>query len=255
MKKFFKIVGIIVGVLLVIIIGIGIYGYFQGQKMIEVAKEKALRVENFQSNDSDEYMQHSIRFNKAGNYNEGFKYLDKAVELDPKLHLGYRGYMKLRFLRDFNGALLDFDRLDTLTPNFNDAPWGENIDFLRGECYYGNKEYQKAIDCFKLNIKNQKEDWADIQSFVYLGMCEYELGNYGNAIIEFEQALRQSDKTPEAYFYLSKVYKAKNNLPKARECLVKSKEYLSYKRDDPYNEYLNEIYLADIIELEKQYAQ
>ena len=62
--------------------------------------------------------------------------------------------MKLRFLRDFDGALADFNRLDSLTPSFNDAPCGENIDFLRGECFFGKKDYNKAIKHFNLNIEN-----------------------------------------------------------------------------------------------------
>ena len=206
-------------------------------------------------NNSNIYFEQSVAFNKYGYHDKGFELLDQAVELEPKMHLGYRGYMKLRFLRDFDGALSDFNRLDTLTPDFNDAPWGENIDFVRGESHFGNNDYKKAIECFQRNIENQSEGWADIQSFVYLGMCEYELGNYAKAIINFNKALEQSDKTTEAYFYLSKVYKATDSLPKAREFLEKAKENLSYKRDDPYNEYLNEIYLNDIIELEKQYAQ
>ncbi|AFL79610.1 Tfp pilus assembly protein PilF [Aequorivita sublithincola DSM 14238] len=255
MKKFFKITGIIFGIILIGIIGIGIYGFIKVQGMNKKSAEKAQSVESFTSTDSNEYMQYSIRFNKAGDYNQGFKYLDKAVELDPTLHLGYRGYMKLRFLRDFDGALSDFNRLDSLTPNFNDAPWGENIDFLRGESYYGKKEYEKAIVCFKRNIVNQTAGWADIQSFVYLGICEFKLRNYESSIAEFKKALEQSDKTTEAYYYLSKVYRELDSLPKAREYLEKSKQTLNYKINDPYNEYLTEIYLSNINDLEKQYAE
>ena len=72
-----------------------------------------------------------------------------------------------------------------LTPNVSDAPWGEDIDFLRGECYFGKKDYPKAIEMFNRNIKTQKEDWVDIHTFVYLGICEYELGDYEKAITEF----------------------------------------------------------------------
>lgn len=201
---------------------------------------------------SDNYFEQSVAYNKYGYHDKGFELLDQAVALDPKLHLGYRGYMKLRFLRDYNGALADFNRLDSLTPNFNDAPWGENIDFLRGECHYGNKDFQKAIDAFQLNIDNQDPGWADIQSFVYLGMCEYELGNYEKAITELHNALEQSDKTPEAYYYLAKVYKALDNLPEARKNILKAREHLVYKRTDPYNEFLNEIYPLEVDELENE---
>ena len=207
----------------------------------------------FQNPDnSDIYFEQSVAYNKYGYHDKGFELLDQVVDLQPKLHIGYRGYMKLRFLRDYDGALADFNRLDSLTPNFNDAPWGENIDFLRGECHYGNKDYQKAIDAFQLNIDNQDPGWADIQSFVYLGMCEYKLGNYEKAVTDLNKALEESDKTPEAYFYLAKVYKAIDSLPQARENIIKAKENMAYKRTDYYNEYLNEIYLSevDVVETE-----
>jgi tetratricopeptide (TPR) repeat protein len=169
LKKFFKIVGIIIGIILILVIGIAIYGHFKGKEMIENTKENSRRIENFESKNSDEYMEYSVvKFNKAGDFHTGFIYLNKAVELNPTSHLGYRGWIRLRKIRDYDNALSDFDRLDSLTPNFVDAPWGEDIDFLRGECYFGKKNYPKAIELFNRNIKNQKEDWADIHSFVYL---------------------------------------------------------------------------------------
>lgn len=251
MKKFFKIFGYIVGIILVIAIGFGIYLYFWNENRIEKSKELSQRIENFESEDSDEYMEYSVHLNKAGDFENGFKYLNKAVELDPKLHLGYRGWIRLRKMRDFDKALEDFDRLDSLTPNFVDAPWGENIDFLRGECFFGKKEYQRAIELFNRNIKNQKEGWADIQSFVYLGLCEYELGNYEKAISEFERALNQSEYVPESFFGMVKAYQKLGQIEKAKENLSKAESNIHYKRDDIYNEFLNEIYMSEIQEFKQ----
>lgn len=251
MKKFFKIFGYIVGIILVIAIGFGIYLYFWNENRIEKSKELSQRIENFESEDSDEYMEYSVHLNKAGDFENGFKYLNKAVELDPKLHLGYSGWIRLRKMRDFDKALEDFDRLDSLTPNFVDAPWGEDIDFLRGECFFGKKEYQRAIELFNRNIKNQKEGWADIQSFVYLGLCEYELGNYEKAISEFERALNQSEYVPESFFGMAKAYQKLGQIEKAKENLSKAESNIHYKRDDIYNEFLNEIYMSEIQEFKQ----
>ena len=252
MRKFFKILGIIIGIILIIIIGIGVYGHFKGKKMIKNAQEHSRKIENFESTDSDEYMEYSVRFNKAGDFKKGFKYLDKAVELNPSLHLGYRGWIRLRKIRDFDKALIDFDKLDILTPNFIDAPWGENIDFLRGECYFGKKDYLKAIELFNRSIENQKEDWADIHSFVYLGLCEYELGNYEKANTEFLRALKQSKYTPESFFGMAKAYYKLGYIEKAKENILKAEENIAYKREDVYNEFLNEIYLSEILEFKQQ---
>jgi tetratricopeptide (TPR) repeat protein len=252
LKKFFKIVGIIIGVILILVIGIAIYGHFKGKEMIKKANDNSRKIENFESQDSDEYMEYSVHFNKSGDFKKGFKYLNKAVELEPEMHLGYRGWIRLRKMRDFDKALSDFERLDNLTPKFIDAPWGENIDFLSGECYFGKKEYKKAIELFNLNVKNNKEDWVDIHTFVYLGLCEYKLGNYEKAISEFERALNQSEYTTESFFGISKAYYKLGNIEKAKENILEAEKNIHYKRDDIYNEFLNEIYLSEIIELKKQ---
>lgn len=252
MKKFFKIVGIIIGIILILVIGIAIYGHFKGKEMIENAKENSRRIENFESKNSDDYMEYSVvKFNKAGDFHTGFIYLNKAVELNPTSHLGYRGWIRLRKIRDYDNALSDFERLDSLTPNFVDAPWGEDIDFLRGECYFGKKNYQKAIELFNRNIKNQKEDWADIHSFVYLGHCEYELGNYEKSITEFQRALKQSESVPESYFGMAKAYRKLGETEKAKDNILKAEEIIHYKRDDVYNEFLNEIYLSEVLEFKE----
>ncbi|PCH75940.1 MAG: pilus assembly protein PilF [Flavobacteriaceae bacterium] len=197
---------------------------------------------------SDAYFEQSVPFNKRGDFATGFDLLNKAVALDPTGHLGYRGYMKLRFLRDYKNALIDLNTLDSLTPNFSDAPWGEDIDFLRGECYVGMKEYQKAIGCFNRNIKENKEDWVDLNTFVYLGICEHELGNYKRAIVAYKRALKQSMYTPEAHFGLAKIYLKLDDLVKVNEHLLKAEKWIDYKREDRYKEFQNEIYLWEITE-------
>ena len=252
MKKFFKIPGILIGVAIVGAIGFIFYLSFLIKKDTEKGTEFSQRVENFESRDSKEYMSYSIHLNKAGDFENGFKYLNKAVELDPKQHLGYRGWIRLRKMRDYDKALLDFDRLDSLTPNYVDAPWGENIDFLRGECHFGKKDYPKAIELFNRSIKNQNEDWADIHSFVYLGLCEYELGNYEKSIQEFQRALNQTEYVPESYFGMAKAYLKLGDHEKAKENVLKAENTMRYKRDDVYNEYLNEIYLSEVLEFKKE---
>ncbi|QVY66891.1 tetratricopeptide repeat protein [Polaribacter sp. Q13] len=252
MKKFFKILGIVFGFIIIIGIGFSIYLYFWNKDRIQTTKELSEKIENFESKNSEEYMEYSVHLNKAGDFEKGFTYLNKAVELEPEMHLGYRGWIRLRKIRDFDKALADFDRLDSLTPKFVDAPWGENIDFLRGECYFGKKDYQKAIESFNLNVKHNKEDWVDIHTFVYLGLCEYKLGNYEKAISEFERALAQSEYTTESSFGISKAYYKLGNIEKAKENILEAEKNIDYKRDDAYNEFLNEIYLSEILEFKEQ---
>jgi tetratricopeptide (TPR) repeat protein len=256
LKKFFKYLFIGLGsIILLVIMGITFWWKTKSDEeksrlMVESHQyEKAIE---YDQENSDAWMERSVAFNKAGDFEKGFEYLNKAVELDPKLHLGYRGWIRLRKMRDYDKALQDFNILDSLTPNFVDAPWGEDIDFLRGECYFGKKEYQKAIELFNRNIQNQKEDWVDIHSFVYLGLCEYELGNYEKAITEFQRALKQTENVPESYFGMARAYQKLGQIKKAKENISKAENSMHYKRDDVYNEFLNEIYLSEILEFKQK---
>lgn len=256
MKKFFKYLFIGLGsIILLIVIGVTIWWNIKSDREKSnffASLHDFERAIKYDQNNSDAWIERSVYFNKSGDFKQGFEYLDKAVELDPKLHLGYRGWIRLRKMRDYDKALADFDRLDSLTPNFVDAPWGENIDFLRGECYFGKKEYLKAIEMFNRNIKNQKEDWSDIHSFVYLGLCEYELGNYEKSIPEFQRAIIQAKYTPESFFGMAKSYQKLGEIEKAKENILIAEENIRSKRDDYYNEFLNEIYLSEILEFKEQ---
>jgi len=255
LKKFFKYLLIGLGsIILLIVIGATIWWNIKSNREKSNLMVNALQYEKaieYDQDNSDAWMERSVSFNKAGDFKKGFEYLDKAVQLNPSLHLGYRGWIRLRKIRDYDKALIDFDQLDRLTPNFVDAPWGEDIDFLRGECYFGKKEYEKAIELFNRNIKNQKEDWADIHSFVYLGLCEYELGNYEKAITEFQRGLKQSESTPESYFGMARAYQKLGKMEKAKENILKTEENIGSKRDDYYNEFLNEIYLSEVLEFKQ----
>lgn len=256
MKKFFKYLFIGLGsIILLVIIGGTIWWHTKTDReksdLLVIAHRYEAAIEYDQIN-SGAWMERSVSFNKTGDFNQGFKYLNKAIELDPELHLGYRGWIRLRKMRDYDKALIDFDQLDSLTPNVVDAPWGEDIDFLRGECYFGKKNYQKAIEMFNRGIKNQKEDWADIHSFVYLGLCEYELGNYKKAVTEFQRALNQSKHVPESYFGMAKAYQKLGKCEKSKVNILKAEENVNLKRDDYYNEFLNEIYLSEILKFKQQ---
>ncbi|MEQ8548667.1 MAG: tetratricopeptide repeat protein [Cyclobacteriaceae bacterium] len=256
MKRFFKYLFIGFGsLILLVIIGVAIWWNTKSDSeksnFFANIHDYGTAIE-YDPENSDAWMERSVSFNKAGDFKKGFEFLDKAVELNPSLHLGYRGWIRLRKMRDYDKALADFNRLDSLTPNFVDAPWGEDIDFLRGECYFGKKNYPKAIESFDRNIKNQKEDWADIQSFVYLGLCEYELGNYAKAVTEFQRALKQTENVPESYFGMAKAYQKLGQIEKAKEHILKAENNMRYKRDDVYNEFLNEIYLSEILEYKQE---
>ena len=198
------------------------------------------------------YMEKSVSLNKRGQYSEGFKLLDKAVEISPVDNLGYRGYVKLYMLHDFNGAISDFLRLDSLTPKVTDAPWGEDIYHVIGLSYKQLGERDSAKKYFNKSIVEKTkligEEWVDVKTFLYYGVVERELGNYQESIKLFDKAIYYSENFTEAYYYRGLTYKMLNNPIESCNDLEKSCYYYNkgYYMSNPYYEVPNQIYLSTI---------
>tara|TARA_B110000037_G_C17037917_1_gene472408 strand:+ start:254 stop:1072 length:819 start_codon:yes stop_codon:yes gene_type:complete len=220
-------------------------GSFLSQKMFDILI--------FQDSDySDAYFEKSVAFNKRGEYNRGFELLNKAVELDPKLHLGYRGWLKLHKLRDYQGSINDLKRLDSLTPDFVDAPWGDNIHYVLGLSYKGLEQYDFALKEFDESIKTEKDSsWVNPYVFLYKGIIFNKLEEYEGALKNLNVYLKQNyNNSPEAYFHKGITFKKLNDLDSAKACFKKSIELFNkgYKIKDIYNEVQDELYISDILE-------
>lgn len=199
---------------------------------------------------SNAYFEKSVAFNKRGDYAAGFELLNKAVDIHPESHLGYRGWLKLHKLKDYKGAISDFERLDSLTPNVIDAPWGENIYYLKGISYKALSEYEMAILEFDKSLESEKDSaWVDPNLFLYKGITLNKLGRFEKAIKNFDACLTYSSNTsPEAYFQKAIAFKHLNQIDSSIKYLHKSKIILEEGRKlrDSYNEIQDELYLADI---------
>ena len=207
----------------------------------------------FQYSDySDAYFEKSVAFNKRGEYNRGFELLGKAVELDSKLHLGYRGWLKFHKLKDYQGCINDLKRLDSLTPNFVDAPWGDNIHYVLGLSYKGLKQYNLALKEFDESIETEKDSsWVNPNVFLHKGIIYNELKEHHKAIKNFDACLKNNyNNSPEAYFHKGIALKKLNNVDSSKFCFKKAEELFrkGYKIQDIYNEVQSELYLSDIIE-------
>src|SRR5687767_8963857 len=80
----------------------------------------------FDSANHNAWLEKSTWAIKIGAYKAYAFYINKAVDINPLSSLGYRAWTRLFCLRDYQGALDDLDRLDSLTPGLMDYPWGEN---------------------------------------------------------------------------------------------------------------------------------
>lgn len=189
---------------------------------------------------------------KIGDYKEYAFYINKAVEIDPLSSLGYRAWTRLFCLRDYQGALDDLDRLDSLTPAFMDYPWGENIYFLRGLAKMQMGRDEEALKAFTTCILKTTEEvgekWIDVYAFVYRGQILLKSNRIDESIRDFDTALKYYDICPEAYYHKALALIKNGDRTTACENLQYAFEFAQkgYINSTIYRDVFNQLYVSDI---------
>ncbi|MBT2623632.1 hypothetical protein [Chryseobacterium sp. ISL-6] len=200
---------------------------------------------------SDAYHEQSVAYNKRGLYHDGLKLLDKAVLLNPKRHLGYRGWMKLEKLKDYKGAIIDLEKLDALTPNIIDDVQGENIYYLLAISYQGLGKYEKSKDYYEKFFKSSDSNTLFLKSITYVnyGILLEKLNFPQEALQQYNNSLKGHFKFSETYFHKAELFRnlglkdfADSNYKEALRQYDKGS-----KLKDVYNEVFNELYRQDIV--------
>jgi len=204
---------------------------------------------------AEAYMQKSISYNKRGDFSNGMRILENAVNLDPASHLGYRGFLKLYMLHDYEGALADYYKLDSLTPDFRDAPWGEDIYQVIGLCYQGMSNYSLAMNYYD-TVLQENSDWIDNQVYLYRGMVEIKTGQFDQAIDDLTKGVMENPMS-EYYYYLALAHFQIDSLQKGCDYLLMGIDRFNagYFRSNPYYELPGQVYLSDFKELAEIYCE
>ncbi|WP_177765852.1 tetratricopeptide repeat protein [Flavobacterium sp. I3-2] len=105
----------------------------------------------------------------------------RILEMDEKGNLGYRGWCRHQFFRDYKGAIEDFENLEKL---FNDIGYSQNgyyhLQIVKAICYSALNEKQKAIEIIKKQF--EKENYQiGLFDYYQLGVCYYQLEDFENA--------------------------------------------------------------------------
>jgi tetratricopeptide (TPR) repeat protein len=155
----------------------------------------------------------SVQNLKNGNYALANNYLSRAAQINNDEY-GYFGWVMLYYYRDYERALVYLDKFDALTPNFSDAPVGENINYLKGLTYLQLDKIEDALENFDKYITETTnevgEDWVEVSTFYYKGIAHYKLGEYNKAKEAFELAIKYNENYTEAYYYLYLTMKSLN---------------------------------------------
>ncbi|MES2679415.1 MAG: tetratricopeptide repeat protein [Bacteroidota bacterium] len=179
-------------------------------------------------NTHEAYMSRSVAYNKGGEHATGFAMLNRAVELAPIQNLGYRAFVKLYMMHDYEGALQDCLRLDSLTSYAKPGVWGEDMDMVIGLCYLQLKNFQKARSLFTNSIntvtRESGKQWNSPRVFLYLGITLMKEKAYSQATQVLNELIQLNPNYSEAYYYKAQCYSALKDLKNAEATLEKCKQ-------------------------------
>ena len=228
-----------------------------GQGTMEKEMYYDIIIEN-QPNNDDAWAGKAVSHLKRGNLDEAFRCINKAVAINPSGHLGYRGWVKLYMLHDYQGALSDFNRLDSLTPNFQDAPWGEDIDKLRGICCLKMNQLEKGEIYFKEAIRKLTaevgKEWVELEIFLYLGITQRQLGKRKLALQTLNEVL-DAEPTNVRGLYEKAAIVYTDNTDSARVLLDSCLQNMHLQSTNPYFEIPHQLYVSDINALKLKIKQ
>ena len=198
----------------------------------------------------------SVPYLKRGDFFTWRKYMDVAVALKPKLFLGIRGWCLFKFLRDYEGALNDLRKFDTLSgfhPSYSgDGNYHLYIVMALCERELGN--YQQALHYFSLGIDSvlsqQGEAWIGSSYFLHRAVTKMRIKDYTGALLDIDRQMKKYDNFAEIYYYqglilhlMHREKEAITNLEKAKS-LAGTNHHLS----DIYCEMPDEVFIEDIDE-------
>lgn len=215
----------------------------QGQKYSQIAFDEAIKLcPNFDY----AYREKSVPYLKRGDF-VTWKYLiDKAVEINPKANLGYRGWCQFQFLRNYDSAIEDIENFEELVgeDNVGSSQNGDhNLEIVKALCYKGKGDKIKAIQIMERQLSKEKYS-PMLFDYYHLGVLYYELQNYVKAKDCFDKQINNNDYYAEPYYFLSLIYLKLNNKIEAERMIDKALNYYSNDKylKDFYNVFIDKVY-------------
>ena len=224
-----------------------IKGHYQFSKKYQIILDESIKID---PTFDYAYWAKSFAYLKSGDFVTWKKLIDKAVEYNPKEHLGYRGWCRYQFFRDYKGAIKDIEKLNSLVDY--DIGQSQNgtyhLNIARGLCYKAIGEKEKAIAIIEKQLKlNEEEDFVGANDYLHLGVLYLETGEFEKAVETFKKQ-SVNNELAENQYYLALAYQKLDKPAESKSCLKKAKEFYIGERKmfDPYSNPMDKIYLKDI---------
>lgn len=196
------------------------------------------------------YWAKSIAYLKTGDFLIWKKLIDKAVELDEEKYLGYRGWCRFQFFRDYEGAIKDIKRLETLFQG-HDIGYSQNGDYhltvAKALCYKMLGVNDTALMIIEKHL--QQTNAVMPYDYMHLGVLYLDFGEVDKALDAFSKQSEFNELADNQY-YISKVHRVLGNLPESAACLEYAMDLYSQRRfmNDVYTHPVDKVYFLQIEE-------
>ncbi|MEM1325124.1 MAG: hypothetical protein AAGI23_04170 [Bacteroidota bacterium] len=223
--------------------------YYQFSREYQMTHDRALEI---YPNYADSYTSKSTAYLKSGDFITWKQLMNKAVSLSPEEHLGYRGWCRYQFFRDYEGAIADIERLDELIDY--DIGHSVNSDYhlniAKAICYKALGQSEKAIQIIETQMR-QSDHFVGEYDYFHLGILYLEKGDYQKSIKLLDQQ-NDHNELADAHYYQAKAYQELGQVELAKQKVAQAKTLYSAGRKafDGYTHIDDEIDLRDIEEYE-----
>ncbi|EAR00600.1 tetratricopeptide repeat protein [Maribacter sp. HTCC2170] len=174
------------------------------------------------------WQQKAMPLYKARKYSLGKPFLEKAVEYAPEEFLSYSGFMKCIFSKEYNESI---EELLLVKEKYGDSyVMDHTYNFYIALSYLQLNKFAKAKEYL---IKSREQQFIDFPKdppheachfldWYYLGIAEYELGHYEDAIAYFDMALRVYENFGDAMYFKASALKKIDRKDEAWELIEKA---------------------------------
>lgn len=176
------------------------------------------------------WQQKAMPLYKARKYSLGKPFLAKAVEHNSKEYLEYSAFMKCLFSKEYEESIEEFMMVKE---KYGDSYVMDHThNFYIGLNYLQLEQFEKAKEFL---IKSREQQIADFPKrlpehachhldWFYLGVVEFELGNYEMAIENFDMSLKVYGNFADALYFKSLCLDKMGQKEEARILLAKAFE-------------------------------
>lgn len=209
---------------------------------------------HFFPNNPEIWQQRAIPLFKTGKYEIGIKYLNKAVELDKKEYIAYRGFINCIFLKQHSQSIQDFKEATVLK--------GEGYEIDHPYAFYIGLNYLQInqLDSAKYYLersmeierRSKSEHFLSPTNWFYLGIVAYEQERWQDALINFDKTLSLYSSFPEAKYYKALILRKLEQKELAKSTLKEA--VADYHTDYLFPEY-NAVYEHYPYEVKKRVMQ